>query len=874
MHDQRLAAGVDSHVIPVPRTRFVYCGLNSDIMKIGTFSEKLLNRNMKQLGYSLICLIFAGVWISPASADEVTFAGHIQPFLEQHCFKCHGAEEQEAQIRYDLLQGSRVQDQQLWTMVHERLAAGEMPPAEEPQPKPEDVKRVLAWIEQQAAAHKASGSGSIRRLNRRELSAALQDVTGLPINYRLSLPGDGKVGGFDTGASGLHDAADSISEVMKVTRQAVDGIRVLEESPSLLFSADLREVEDARRELDDWKKLADDTRVKVRGQNIKSEGLLMRPKWMGERGSDLSMRIPMPAQGRGILRIKMVVSTIKHFDGLPDPNFTLSIANIDSEYVRITGTAEEPQEIEFYIQLDDMPLSDEMELEFRSVVEMPYAVKGFENEVKGDDDGKRNPSLFRPEFDKKADVEKQPVPFVMLHALEVETNVRAAWPPQRWEANVSPLEDNPETAKRLLSIWMDRAWRRPVSDAELNHFFALYESLRGQEMSFDEALRASFQSVLMSGPFRYLQSPEAEDETVAQHAIASRLSFMLCGTPPDAELRKLAAAGKLREAKVLDEQVDRLLNDPRSMGFARPFVTQWLEMGQPITIAMASLDDQDFRFARYLKESMQDETILYFAKVLEENRPARELVDSDWTMMNNVLAFHYGYEGISGGEFQKVTLRSDDPRGGGILAHAGIQSMLTWMGENWVIYRGAWALRHIFDDPPPPPPLEVPELEPSAGENRGKSFRELLVQHQEDARCTVCHKKMDPLGFAFQNFDISGRWREEEFERYVTNEIDGKIEWRGAGKSRPVDATGQLPRGEEFSNFAEFKDKLAQHYIDDMMVGLLKNLSIYGASRKPDVEDMKVIRAIADSHQSEGYPLRDLVKAFVRSDIFLGNKNQ
>jgi hypothetical protein len=213
--------------------------------------------------------------------------------------------------------------------------------------------------------------------------------------------------------------------------------------------------------------------------------------------------------------------------------------------------------------------------------------------------------------------------------------------------------------------------------------------------------------------------------------------------------------------------------------------------------------------------------------------------------------------------------RGEDPRGGGVLGHAGIQSMLCWMGDNWVIYRGSWTLNHILDDPPPPPPLEVPELLPFDKANQGKSFRELLVQHQEDSKCSICHKKMDPLGFAFQNFDLSGRWRDVEHERYHRAELDGKIEWRGEGKTRPVDAVGKLPRGETFKTYLECKELLATHYLDDIVRGLLKKLTLYGTGHSANVVDLVTIRSIMRQQADNQYALRDLLKALIRSRVFL-----
>ena len=807
----------------------------------------------------LIFILLTGIW----TAQAASFARDVQPLLNQHCVKCHGAEKQQGRIRLDRLGDFKASDGHLWTLVHEVLSAGEMPPENEAQPEAGAVKRLLGWIETEQTKARV---GHTRRLNRRELSAALQDLTGLNVDYAYMLPADGKVDGFDTGAAGLQDAADSVARVMEVTRRAVEGIRFLEPARGTNWVSDLRNIKDPRRTLDDWKKTGG--YFKARGVNH-SDGLLMAATWLGTRDGNTFALWP-PADGKGVLRIRMEVSTYEgNVKDLPHAHLWVNAGR------RLIGTPEivaapgKPQELVYHVQVDDLPLSKRgVEVKLQPMVEMPYAVKGFANEDRSPKDKKipGGTGLYRPLWDRKKKLppEELPSPHVALQAIEAEMDYVAPWPPADWQAEVGEIADNDSSADRLLALWMERAWRRPVSSSERRPFLALYKKVRRQGAGFDDALRSAFHSVLMSAPFRYL-----EPASTSQYAVASRLSFMLTGGPPDAELRQLAKAGKLREAKALDAQVDRLLVDPRSDAFVRPFVEQWLVMGQPITLTMKTLQHQDFRFGRFLKESMHEETIAYVTQMLRDNRPARELIQSDWTMMNNTLARHYGYPELEGRALRKVKLRRDDPRGGGVLGHAGIQSMLTWMGDNWVIYRGAWALRHIFDDPPPPPPLEVPELDPNEGENRGKPFRELLKQHQEDARCSVCHEKMDPLGFAFQNFDLSGRWRDVEFEKYNREEIDGKIAWNGAGKSRPVDAVGQMPRGEKFTNYGEFKQLFVKHYQDDLVRGLLKNLTLYGTGRKPDVAALAEIRTIQDQLRGKGYPLRDVVKAVVRSDAFL-----
>ncbi|MBM3981922.1 MAG: DUF1592 domain-containing protein [Planctomycetes bacterium] len=808
------------------------------------------------------------VLVATALAARATdsFQQVAAPFLKQHCVACHGEKKQEAGVRFDQVDGVTAGNRNLWTMAYQKVAAGEMPPKSRPQPTDADKKALLKWV---ADAQRAIGSTGTRRLNRRELSASLRDVTGLSVDFAQGLPGDGTVAGFDTGADGLPEASDSVAQWLIVTRRATDGLRFLDEPKGKTFALNFAEVKDVRKAFDAWK--ADGvTGKELRGTPRPGLGLLIEPRAVGDR-EEWSVSVPAPPSKEGVLRLTLVVSAMKSMERLPNPRLWVRIGGRDLDFREITGTADKPQRLIYEVQLGDLIVQPKgVTISLANKVEIPYAVEGFENEDKSNpkDPPPGGTGLFRPAFDRKLPPEKQPAPFIVLQRIEIEPNAVTAWPPKAWKVDVGAIRDDTTSAKRLLSLWTERAWRRPVSDAELAPVVKLYEKVRGGGASFDVALRAAFQAVLMSAPLRYMASPSHPDPVVAQHAIASRLSFMFWGEPPDTELRRLAAAGKLRDPTGLEAQVDRLLADPRSDAFVRPFVVQWLEMEQPITIAQSHIQKQDFRFARYLKASMREETVAYVAQLIADNRPTSELIVSDWTMMNDALARHYGYGPLAGGELRKVKLKADDPRGG-ILGHAGIQSMLCWMGENWVIYRGAWALRHILDMPPPPPPLEVPELNPSDGKNKGKPFRELLKQHQSDAKCAVCHKTIDPVGFAFQNFDISGRWRDVEHEHYKRGELDGRIAWVGEGKARPVDATGRLPRGEVFKTFAEFKQLVAKNYHDDLTRGLLKNFFVYGTGRLPGIDDMGEIKAIMDAHRAKGYPLRDLLKAVVRSRAFL-----
>jgi hypothetical protein len=797
----------------------------------------------------------------------------VKELLSVYCFDCHNEKEKKGQIRLDNLDELSTGDSQLWTNVFEQVKLGKMPPENEETFSEAEKRVVLDGIGKDFEEIVEAVVGRKRRLNRREFSAALQDLTGVSVDFGAGLPDDGKVEGFDTGAEGLKDTAETVAQMLEVTRRAVDGIRFLEPESGKRLEIDFRE-----HKFTDFRKFIDH-QYKEQGFFTKSkrltcregEGIFLKTEWSGDRGSSF-LAIPAPADKSATIKVTLRVKAMRPMPGLPNPILWVKIGG---KYLDYQSVPDDGVTLEYAVRVEDCLVEDGVvKLMLRSVVEMPYAVEGFENDDRskpGDVPG--GIGVYRPKYDRKKLrlPEEQPIPSTIVESVAIDYDHSVQWPPESWGAAIE-ISDSISSARALLGLWTRRAWRRPVEESELQGFLELYQKLRDDGMSFDNAMRATFQSVLMSSGFRYHASPAAEESP--QFALASRLAFMLTGGPPDEELLKRASEGGLGVEKVLDEQIERLLTAPSSRDFFSPFVTQWLVMDQPVTLVMSHLQKQDFRFGRHLKSSMKEETTEYLRALFCENRPAKELITSDWTMVNDILARHYGIKGVTGAAFRKVsTKKAGDPRGGGILGHAGIQSMLTWMGDNWVIYRGAWALHHILDDPPPAPPLEVPELNPLEGGNRGKSFREVLQIHLADSRCASCHEHMDPLGFAFQNFDLSGRWRDLEFHQYSRKELDGKIEWRGKGATRPVDAKGRLPRGEEFSSYSEFKELLARDYQDDIVRGLLKRLTLYGTGRTPNVLDLKVIDEIMAKHRKKGFRLQNLAKDLLKSPVFLDHRN-
>lgn len=796
-----------------------------------------------------------------------TFVSDIKPIIEENCLDCHDEEVKKSGIQLDNISSYKKADQELWTKIYEVVENNEMPPKKKTPLSIQNKKSLLNWIIDQQLKKR---NGSIRRLNRREMGAALADVTGLPVSFEKGLPEDGKVDGFDTGSSALQDAADSISQYLEITRRAVYGLHFTPQNQPLILSKSFHDVKDVRKSLDDWKKHFID--VKPRGLAAKEQGILINPKWLGDRG-EFSISVPRILMKSGIVRLKLEISCIKgDYPKIPNPHLWIEVGGDVILRKEISNPPDTPKQVELFVQVSDLPIESKgLKFQIHNKVEMPYKVNGFENDDRSrpDENIPGGTGLFRPKWDRKAirEYQKQPIPFIVLHSIELEPFYQRQWLPDEIGESSEPTE-KPSTTKTQSTIqnFMSKAWRQPVSKKQTSRFLELYQNQVNAGNSHDSALRSAMHSILMSAPFRFLNSPNKSGYPFDHNAMASRMSFMLNGTPPDATLRSLARENKLDQIQIIKSEARRLLDKPQAQNFIIPFVSQWLQMDQPITIAMDHIKKQDFRFGRHLKQSMKDETYQFFTTIVTENLPATDLLQSNWTMMNNSLARFYGYDEIDNAQFQKILLKEDDPRGGGLLSHAGIQSMLTWMGENWIIYRGSWTLKNILNDPPPPPPLEVPELIPS--ESKGKTQRELLFMHQNNPKCSICHKKMDPLGFAFQNFDLSGRWRDLEFDTYKRDEIDGKIAWIGHGSSRPVDVTGNLPNGEEFSSYKEFKKLLLKNYSKPFLEGLMKKLYLYGTGNLPDVPAIMEIRAIINQQEESKYLMKDLISSLVASESF------
>ena len=432
-----------------------------------------------------------------------------------------------------------------------------------------------------------------------------------------------------------------------------------------------------------------------------------------------------------------------------------------------------------------------------------------------------------------------------------------------WEGPLDPglerrgdlLPSDPSQVRERLEHLARRAFRRPVREGELHPYERLVES----ELAGGSELRAAFKTALLallcSKDFLYLieGSADGADRLLTDWELASRLAYFLWSTMPDDELLELAGEERLRDREVLRSQVARMLADPRAERLAASFSRQWLQLGRvgEFSPNVDLYPDYD----PHLERSMVQETVSFVGEVLRRDLSVRELLVSDWTMLNPRLARHYGIEGVSGSGFRRVALEADHHRGG-ILTQASVLSLTSDGTRHRPVHRGVWISESIFGRSPPPPPANVEPIEPTPVDAEKATVRMQLRAHASNPACAACHSRIDPLGLAFDNYDAIGRWRTRE---HVPT---------GRGPDPPVDASGTLPDGRSFSGPDQFLDLLADD-LDRFHAALVEKLATYALRRTMSVDDRAHLADIASRSAADGYRLRRLVETLVLSDLFL-----
>jgi hypothetical protein len=411
-----------------------------------------------------------------------------------------------------------------------------------------------------------------------------------------------------------------------------------------------------------------------------------------------------------------------------------------------------------------------------------------------------------------------------------------------------------QAARTILAAFLPRAFRRPVSDEQLERYLQFFDRALHTGDSFEDAVKLALTAVLTSPHFLYRNEfgPVDGEYRLDDYQIASRLSYFLWMSMPDEELFALAAEGRLREPAVLSAQVDRMLADPRAHAMAGAFMGQWLgfdALGRTIQPDEARFPE----FTPDLCAAMKQETILAFESLLSRDGSLRELIDGRETWLNEALARHYGIDGVQGKDFRPVQL--SDPNRGGLLGMASILTVTSGPNRTSPVVRGKWVLETLLGEKVPEPPANAGSLDPEAGESRGKTLREELALHRRDATCASCHSKIDPIGFGLENFDAIGRFRSQE-----------------AG--RPVDNTGELPSGETFRGPAELKQVLIKTRQTQFVRNVTERLLSFALGRKLELYDEPALARIAAAVEQDGLRARILVQQIVLSYPFQYQNNR
>jgi hypothetical protein len=431
---------------------------------------------------------------------------------------------------------------------------------------------------------------------------------------------------------------------------------------------------------------------------------------------------------------------------------------------------------------------------------------------------------------------------------------------------VEVVTDHPrDDGARLLRAFMTRAYRRPVREKHFERMLALFHDQLDKNFGFAKSLLAAYTGVLASPGFVFV---EEQPGRLDDYALATRLALLLWNSPPDAELRALAERGELQHPTTVRAQAERLLADPRSARFVEAFTDYWLDLRKLDDTSPSPTLYNDYELDDALKLAAVEETRLFVAELLREDLPARNIVDSDFTFLNERLAQHYGIDGVAGSAMRRVALPAESVRGG-LMTQASILKITANGTTTSPVLRGHWITDRILGQETPPPP-PVPAIEPDI---RGAvTIRQQLDQHRADPSCASCHSKMDPPGFALESFDVMGGWR----ERYRAVADNGAAE-HGVGMNGqafafhyalPVDCTGELPDGQAFADVRELKRLLLA---DESVIArnLARQLVIYATGAPVRFADRAEVERILEQTADGDYGVRSMVRAIIQSDLFL-----
>ena len=790
-------------------------------------------------------------------------------FLQTYCGKCHGNEEQEGDRRFDTLPsriGSLVELERYQEIV-DQLNLLEMPPEDEPQPTDNERSEMIAQLtEKISTAHsefRSTGRHSVlRRLNAWEYRQTIGDLLGLNVdvwNPAEDFPAEVKVDGFDNNGDGLVTSGMLLDYYFTAAEEAIRRATQFGDRPPSKKYTQQSPFYFTGKDYDDLPKL-----FKVDRFRFIPETPYTDMYGRHYRGGHIGF-LPLVRQGgvahSGIYTIRVRAAAVSrvHDYGKALGDFrngdplVMEVAAVDrrgsvestgnvskmTSLARIELTNEEPQWFQWNVYME---AGYEPEVRFRNG---PMAAKRMVRLLTTQAADKPE---FKPFIDLKGGIEKAhgvlkayKGPRLRIWEVQLEGPHINSWPTAGHFAlygNLRMEDLHSATISGRIVAFAEHAFRRTPLEGELAPIQSLVATKLESGVEPLQALQLGFQAILCSPGFLYLNQGEG---ALDEHALASRLSYFLWSSLPDKTLLDLAKNGQLKED--LDSQIERMIADPKSGRFVSHFVRRWLDLDNIGTMPPSA------EFLEYyrdnLEAAMRSETEMFFRHVLDKNLPLREFLEADYSFLNRELAEHYGISDVKGNDLRLVSLPSGTR--GGLLGQGAFLTASANGVDTSPVVRGVYLLEKILGSSPPPPPPDVPEIEPDI---RGAvTLREQLEKHRDISTCAACHRKIDPLGFALENFDAIGGWREE---------YEDKV---------PVNAAGKLPGGDVFSTVPEFR-KLILDRKEQFERCLTEKVLTYALGRQLEIGDRPATdQILAELHAKNG-GLRDLIRLIVLSEPF------
>ncbi len=853
----------------------------------------------------------------PSKDSAASFRQHVEPVLKETCVQCHGPDHVEGNIRIDTLNPDLANgpDAHWWLEVQAVLSNGEMPPPDAKGLSDSDRSKVVDWladeIQRASKVRRATGGhSSFRRMTQYEYNYALQDLLGMRWNFAKDLPPESHSDdGFQNSSELLHMSVGQLESYRQIALNALRRVTVKGERPPVIHwgvsmkEAAEREYPKQQLELDKVKEQFKDDPAKLQQEVDRltasfrqphdrpyyrqlSSGNTVRAAW-GYDGAKFAFRpsaevseFPesfdhvaiIPSGGNqeitvelgdtipdeGMMRVRIRASkeateetripSLQLEFGFQASNEGRAEIRVSTADTPITATADAPQIYEW-----DVPLGE------------IYPRNAFRGESKMGD--LPSPSEYIRFIN--SSVPQGGHGAIQIDYVQVLAPYFAEWPPQSHRQIFFDSEhrhDEPVYANEVLTRFMTRAWRRELSDDEIQQKLKLFHSIRDQCDSFEDAMLEVLATVLSSPKFLYVvredvqaseasvQSESPDQLATSQPAIdqltqnrlspdelATRLSLFLWCSVPDDTLRMSASSGQLANEAGLHQEVDRMLQDPRSERFAEQFVHQWLDMQLLDFLTLKNADPS-------LKESMQAEPVAFFHEVLRNNESVLNFIHADYMMADERLAVHCGLSDVRGNFFRRVPLNDNSHRGG-LMTQAGLMAMNSNGTDSHPLKRGVWLLRSVLNDPPPPPPAAVPVIDLADPEIAKMTLKQRIENHRNQAACFSCHSKIDPWGIAFENYDALGRWRDD---------VNGT----------PVDASSLLFNQQELKGSDGLKRFLLENRQDQFVRAMVHKLATFALGRPLTFSDHADIDAITASVRRQDDGLATLIKCLVASDLF------